>query len=144
MRERHAALDPEVRIGQDRAWYVANRERLNAEKATRRLADPEWAEAERQRARDYYEAHPERFLLYSARRRARLNHAGAELVNPLVVLERSDGICGIGGFDVDPTNFHVDHVTPISRGGLHVYSNVQAAHPTCNLRKSARLMEELA
>jgi 5-methylcytosine-specific restriction endonuclease McrA len=61
--------------------------------------------------------------------------ANAEYVHPLVVLECHDGICGICGSDVDPLNFHMDHVIPLSRGGEHNYTNVQPAHPFCNISK---------
>ena len=66
-------------------------------------------------------------------------NAYIEDVDPLVVLERDDGICGICLDDVDPTNFHVDHIFPISLGGEHSYANVQAAHPFCNVSKNNRI-----
>jgi 5-methylcytosine-specific restriction endonuclease McrA len=59
-------------------------------------------------------------------------------VRRLVVLERDDGICGLCGHDVDPFDFHVDHVVPLSAGGTHSYANVQVAHPFCNMAKGAR------
>jgi 5-methylcytosine-specific restriction endonuclease McrA len=34
-------------------------------------------------------------------------------------------------------------VIPISRGGVHTYSNVQVSHRTCNRWKWAKLPEEL-
>jgi 5-methylcytosine-specific restriction endonuclease McrA len=42
---------------------------------------------------------------------------------------------------VDPANWHLDHVVPLSRGGEHSYANVQVAHPFCNLSKGPRLIE---
>lgn len=35
-------------------------------------------------------------------------------------------------------NYHVDHYKPLSRGGLHLASNLVVACPTCNLRKHAK------
>lgn len=35
-----------------------------------------------------------------------------------------------------PPNFHVDHVVPLSKGGTNERSNLVAACPSCNLRKS--------
>ena len=70
--------------------------------------------------------------------------AFVEEVYPLVVLERDDGICGICGEDVDPFDFHVDHIIPLSRGGEHSYANTQPAHPFCNLSKNDRLPWEVA
>jgi hypothetical protein len=73
-----------------------------------------------------------------ARRRARKHDAFVEDVDRLVVL---DGACGICGHDVDPLDFHVDHIVPLARGGEHSYANTQAAHPLCNHRKNVRLVE---
>lgn len=61
--------------------------------------------------------------------------AYVERIEPLVVLERDDGACGICGGDVDPFDFHVDHVVALAAGGAHAYWNVQASHPDCNVRK---------
>jgi 5-methylcytosine-specific restriction endonuclease McrA len=117
------ALDPIEREARDSArskrWYEANREMVRA----------------KQKA--YREANRDLELMHSrhsgALRRARLR--GADVVLSLVVLERDDGTCGICGGDVDPTDFHVDHVEPLALGGEHSYANVQAAHPDCNRRK---------
>ena len=34
---------------------------------------------------------------------------------------------------------HLDHRVPVSKGGRHILSNLQATHPRCNLRKNARV-----
>lgn len=36
----------------------------------------------------------------------------------------------------------LDHVIPISRGGMNIDDNVQLLCPTCNLSKGAKTMEE--
>jgi 5-methylcytosine-specific restriction endonuclease McrA len=56
---------------------------------------------------------------------------------------RGDGLtgrCGICGEFIEG-DFHVDHVLPLSQGGLHGYINVQPAHPICNFIKGAGLQE---
>jgi hypothetical protein len=73
-----------------------------------------------------------------ASRRASKRDAFVEAVDALTVLERDDGVCGICGGDVDPTDFHVDHVVALANGGEHSYANVQAAHPACNIKKGKR------
>lgn len=35
----------------------------------------------------------------------------------------------------------LDHIHPVARGGATVLENLQPAHPSCNLRKGARVME---
>lgn len=114
----------------ERDWYQANRERIAARERARREANPqEW--------------HALKQLHYDKRRALKLA-AYVEDVDPLVVLERDDGVCGICGGDVDPFDFQVDHVIPLSRGGEHSYANVQVAHESCNKAKYDRLPDELA
>lgn len=84
-------------------------------------------------------ANPERHNMNNARRRALQKNAFIENVHSLVLLEQADGICGICGQDVDPFDFHVDHIVPLSRGGEHSYVNTQVAHPSCNVRKWASM-----
>lgn len=38
---------------------------------------------------------------------------------------------------------HLDHVVPLSRGGTDTLDNVKPIHALCNLRKGAKLVEEL-
>jgi 5-methylcytosine-specific restriction endonuclease McrA len=118
------------------AWVDANRERLreywrayhHANKATRSI------QARAYRARMADEMRDSKRLRQAARR-ARKRERFVEHVHPLFVLERDDGVCGICGGDVDPLDFHVDHVVALANGGGHSYGNVQLAHPACNMRK---------
>jgi 5-methylcytosine-specific restriction endonuclease McrA/biotin operon repressor len=96
---------------------------------------PEVRAKERERSRRRAAEDPERTRNRNHARRARFAGQYVERVESLVVLERADGVCGICGGDVDPTRFHVDHIVPLSKGGVHAYSNVQVAHPSCNVRK---------
>ena len=70
----------------------------------------------------------------SERRRARKHGAFVEDVNRDILYEMYGGMCGICKEFIEG-DFHVDHVIPLSKGGLHCYANVQPAHPACNLRK---------
>jgi 5-methylcytosine-specific restriction endonuclease McrA len=74
----------------------------------------------------------------SATRKARQLGAFVEYVDPLVVLQRDCGVCGICLEPVDAQGFHIDHIVALARGGEHSYANVQIAHPTCNRRKGTR------
>jgi hypothetical protein len=103
-----------------------------------------WRDANPQRSREWfrsymatkreesYDAHIANTMVWQARSR------GAEIVElvyPLVVLERDDGVCGICEQDVDPFDFQVDHIVACRDGGEHSYANVQVAHPRCNVQK---------
>lgn len=127
--------------------YYANYEMSPEQVEARRRRCIAWyrenVEHARERGRRWHAENPE-FARAGARRsaatyKARKNAAFVEAVDPLIVLERDDGVCGICGEDVDPLAFHVDHVVPIAQGGEHSYANVQPAHPSCNQRKWARL-----
>lgn len=134
--------DMEHKRAYDREWARRNQARRTAQAKARRHVDParsaELSRSKRAANPDRYRAHTEAWRranldVYAAkqRRRVALKRGGfVEHVEPLVVLER--GICG---GDVDPMDFHVDHVLALAAGGDHAYFNVQAAHPACNLRK---------
>jgi len=52
-----------------------------------------------------------------------------------VLLELADGVCRICGRDLNPLDFEVDHIEPLSRGGDHSYENCAPVHRGCNARK---------
>lgn len=84
------------------------------------------------------EANVDKCNMYRETRRARERNAFTEEVNPISVLTRYNGLCGICNRRVNPERFHIDHIVALSNGGEHSYMNTQPAHPTCNLRKGAR------
>jgi len=126
---------------QAKAWKAANPEKCreyNKRYATKREATPEWREYHRAWQRAWAKANPEVRRVRRLKRKRRLRAVFVEEVLPLVVLERDDGVCGICGDDVDPLDFHLDHVLPLAMGGLHAYFNVQVAHPFCNRSKGVK------
>lgn len=79
-------------------------------------------------------------------RRAKLRDPAAEQIDRDDIGDRDGWGCGLCGSPVDqaltyphPDSPSLDHVVPLSRGGLHVESNVQISHLTCNVRKGARV-----
>ena len=70
------------------------------------------------------------------------------LIVPADVYERDGWICGLCGDDVDrdlnypdPMSVSLDHIVPVSLGGMHAMSNVQCSHLFCNLSKNNRVEE---
>lgn len=77
----------------------------------------------------------------STRRRVLVEERFVEHVDRAVVFQRDAGVCGLCGERVDPTDFHVDHIVPLSAGGEHSYANSQVSHPRCNRTKGAAVLE---
>jgi hypothetical protein len=76
-------------------------------------------------------------------RRARKLALPYETVRPSDVYARDNWTCQLCQERIDPDltwpdggSRSIDHMRPLSRGGHHVLSNVQAAHLACNLRKA--------
>lgn len=77
-------------------------------------------------------------------RRARLRDAFVEKFDRIEIFERDGWVCQLCGHSIDPalTKPHprsasLDHIHPISRGGLHERSNAQTACLGCNVKKGA-------
>lgn len=88
-----------------------------------------------------------RSMKHAQARRARLAKVTVEAFLPSVVYERDGWICGLCDEPIDrgakkphPRSKSIDHIIPVSLGGEHSLSNVQAAHLGCNVRKGARLV----
>lgn len=119
-----------------RSSYAKDPAASNARRVANRRANPERDAATHRRwAAANPEAQREHWRKTKQTRRAARRGNLTEYVDPLVLLEMDDGVCGICGGDVDPFEFHMDHVIPVSRGGDHSYANMQVSHPRCNKRK---------
>lgn len=57
---------------------------------------------------------------------------------------RDNATCGICGNHVEMCQVSIDHIVPVSKGGRHVWDNVQLAHYLCNMRKSNQELSELS
>ena len=57
------------------------------------------------------------------------------------LIVKDNSICGICKNFVEMAQSSIDHIIPISAGGLHVWDNVQLAHYSCNMKRGN---EELA
>lgn len=79
---------------------------------------------------------------YDSRRRAQESSGDstAEICKWTIAAPKICHWCGIKC----AKNFHVDHYEPLSKGGLHVVSNLVIACPHCNLTKNAKDPYEFA
>lgn len=121
----HYAKNKEKRKRQASEWYHANSERALANRK-------EYVAANRDKARIWGRKS-------ANTRRALTKQVFIEVVDPRVVFERDKGQCGICMKVVDVNSqWEVDHIVPISKGGTHCYANVQLAHRRCNRSKGAK------
>jgi len=94
-----------------------------------------------------YKNTPKRRAIWE-RRQALIRGATApgELINRMDVFERDGWVCGLCDTPVDPSlnypdrmSVSLDHIVPVSLGGMHSMANVQCAHLFCNLSKNNRV-----
>lgn len=116
------AANPEKKLEQSRQWREANPEKIA------------------KRYREYYEANPEKYATCKRNRRARKEAASgthtAEDIQAQYARQR--GKCYYCGEKVNE-NYHVDHVTPLAKGGSNGPENLVIACPSCNLSKGPKL-----
>lgn len=81
------------------------------------------------------------YLNHTHRRRKQMGCAGT--VRPLTIkeiLSQQDNRCYYCKNEFE--NFHIDHLIPLAKGGLHKEYNIVLACPKCNIRKSAKMPDE--
>lgn len=155
-----------------RAWYLRNREKMrkyNLEyrqvnhdellqfdrsrskteerKAQNRKCLAKNPERNRERVRKWEMDNPERALINHRHclehRRAKIRQVPFEKIDRKLVYLIDGGICGICGKPLEMSDFTLDHIIPISKGGGHVYPNVHSAHRICNIRRGTKPLEIL-
>jgi len=147
-RAKQWAKDNPAKIAAKKARRAAANPELAKEKAARRRAkysalgvnpqqewrhnNPEKYKAQRKRYRD---KHPEKFRCRDGRRRAKT--LGGHLSNNLigVLFKKQKGICPCCGKPLG-VDFHLDHITPLAKGGAHADWNMQLMRSECNIEKS--------
>jgi 5-methylcytosine-specific restriction endonuclease McrA len=155
-----------------RAWYLRNKEKMrkyNLEyrqanhdellqfdrdrskteerRAQNRKCLAKNPERNRERARKWAKDNPERaannLRCALEKRRAKMRDVPYEKINRDEVYLKDGMICGICGGLLERSDFTVDHIVPISKGGGHLYANVHSAHRICNIRRGTKPLEIL-
>jgi 5-methylcytosine-specific restriction endonuclease McrA len=143
-----------------RKWLEANKESLKAKQKSYYEANKEIIKA---KTREYAKANPERTKAYLKAwiatnpdkyteqrqsrahvRRVRLYGGEYEKFTYAEIFKRDNWICGICNEFIDKElkwpdvkSVSLDHIIPVSKGGSHIRTNVQASHLGCNMRKGA-------
>ena len=141
----------------ERKYYPLNREKRRVigrksylKHRERKLAqNHKWIEdhleQHREMCKNWNKTHPEERRIYSLNRRARVNGARGEFTQEeeyeLFAWQRGDcHYCG--EFLYLDMPYHIDHKTPISRGGSNTIDNIALTCPSCNFKKNAKTEEE--
>lgn len=116
------ALNPEKEMAMRRNYYISNREAVI------------------DRNRRHRSANKEAYLMYGRLYKAK-KRASGEYVHPsyigLLLLEQA-AKCACCDASFSDTEYHIDHVIPLSKGGVHKNSNLQLLCALCNRRKASR------
>lgn len=131
-----------------KAWYsTANTDEIEAYRAYHRSKFhsryARQANAERLRTRVYKLANPAKVVQWNGLRAARASAQsdGTLTRNVLRQMFADADACPYCDRILVPQNKAFDHVSPLSRGGLHGISNVLICCRSCNSRKSAKPIE---
>lgn len=137
-RARNAAwnkANPEKAHASVTAWHKANPERVRANSAAWRKKHPDTARAS---SRAWQKANPERYLAntraYQIRKLKQAPSLTVEQQADVIALyAKARALTELVG---EP--YHVDHIKPLSKGGLHHPDNLQVLLGRDNLRKGAK------
>lgn len=139
------------------AWRAKNRDYVNERDKIYRKENPD---IEFKKQKKYRETHKEKLYLKGKKYRgehkdyfynkARERKAKKmEVSDGTITLEfeqylfdEQNGKCAYCGCDLNETGKHLDHIIPLSKGGLHTANNVHWTCPTCNLSKGDKLEDE--
>ncbi len=88
--------------------------------------------------------------VYVHNSKARKIGTATEYIEPERLFERDRWTCGLCHRSIRPAlryphpqSATIDHIVPMSRGGHHVWDNVQAAHFRCNMVKNSKVEGQL-
>ena len=123
------------------ATHVAVSKEYAKDYYRRHKDEPRFVRANRRRVAIWRAENPTRHRANCDVQRARRKQAPVvDKVDRRIVYDRDGGICYLCNKPVAFAKMHMDHVTPLSKGGEHSYRNVRVAHAKCNLRKSNKIL----
>ena len=136
--------NPEKAKDTYKQWRIDNWESLKEEKR-------KWAKENLKRVREIKQkssrAHPETSQRRNRARRARLYNAVREPYNDQDAIDLYGSDCHICAEPIDllaprgcgqegwEKGLHLDHLTPLKRGGTDTLDNIRPAHGLCNVKK---------
>lgn len=129
------------KIRENKKEYAAKNKVILSAKARNRYQQKK--ELSRKRARENYRSNPERYKVNARNRKSTLKGSEGKfsLKEIQELLEVQKGCCNYCGADIT-VDRHIDHKTPLSRGGSNWIENIQLLCPSCNLQKYTKTHEE--
>lgn len=122
-------------------WHKANSNKVKAKNAKYYKDNPEKVKAA---VAKWHKANPEKLSDKRARRRTRIETGTLSrgLVAKLHKLQCGKCVCCLKKLSTLRKNYHIDHIIPLAKGGLHQDDNIQLLCVTCNLQKHAKNQNE--
>lgn len=118
-------------------YFQRNREKLV-------LKNKNWQETNREShykaVRRWKKNNPENIRVEqnNQRHKRRAKKKGGDRIALDVLYNRDKGVCQVCKLPCLRKVASLDHIKPLSKGGKHIWSNVQLAHLVCNARKGNR------
>lgn len=140
------SLPPEkaAALRETRRAYNAKYVLSERQKESLRQRSAEWYQRNKIRRHEshkaWYAANPSKARLYAQNRRALKRQSGGALSDGIVeqLLFAQNGACAACFVPIARDTLELDHIKPISKGGLHCDDNMQLLCRTCNRRKGAK------
>ncbi len=117
-----------------RAWAHANADKV---RAYQRAYTKKNKEKVNRWQRECYARNPGPAKAAAVRRKRKIRDMNLGLSKGLItrLIVSQLGLCCSCKADISVTGYHLDHIKPLSKGGLHEDSNIQLMCPTCNKSK---------
>lgn len=125
-----------------RERYIDDREAILAKDKEYRMKNKEKRRAS---ARRYYAENSEAYKVRARERKMLKRKVSDGTITNTALVElykNQEGLCGYCSCDLESTTRHLDHIVPLSRGGLHTLVNVHWTCAECNLSKKDQTEEE--
>jgi len=122
VRDEYVKNNPDKIILAQKKWYLKNKE------------------IKLKKSKEYIKNNPLKHRIYGQKRRYYKKKTCDKSINENSILQMmsfQNNNCVYCNADISD-NFHLDHMIPLIKGGVHKIENIQLLCPTCNLSKNKK------